>query len=301
MTRRSATATSRAASTRSSRWPPALQDRLVTPNSQFVIPPSINVAGTPFHDAETHGTEHLTLTGILAKSSNIGAIKVARAARRRSGSTTTCGRSASASRPGSACPGRRAGILPPLPTLVRDDVADAVVRAGRRGHRAADRQRLLDDREQRRAGHAEHRRGHGRLAGHHVHAGAAPPAQRRVISAQDRDRAARHDGVGRRATRAPRRRRGSPATGSPARPVRRPGRTATAATPARATPRRSSAWCRPTTRSWSAGSCSTGRCTATSVVRSRRPVFHKVMSFALQTDGRSPRPSPQPPKATLTW
>jgi cell division protein FtsI (penicillin-binding protein 3) len=55
----------------------ALEDGLVTPRSRFVIPPSLSVAGTQFHDAESHGTEHLTLTGILAKSSNIGAIKVA--------------------------------------------------------------------------------------------------------------------------------------------------------------------------------------------------------------------------------
>jgi cell division protein FtsI (penicillin-binding protein 3) len=55
-----------------------LEDGLVTPDSHFVIPNSIHVAGTEFHDAEPHGTEHLTLTGILAESSNIGAIKVAR-------------------------------------------------------------------------------------------------------------------------------------------------------------------------------------------------------------------------------
>src|SRR5262249_4363137 len=33
--------------------------------------------GFLFHDAEEHGTERLTLTGILAKSSNIGTIEVA--------------------------------------------------------------------------------------------------------------------------------------------------------------------------------------------------------------------------------
>jgi cell division protein FtsI (penicillin-binding protein 3) len=54
-----------------------LEDGLVTPDSRFVIPPSLSVAGTPFRDAEDHPTEHLTLTGILAESSNIGAIKVA--------------------------------------------------------------------------------------------------------------------------------------------------------------------------------------------------------------------------------
>jgi cell division protein FtsI (penicillin-binding protein 3) len=54
-----------------------LEDGLVKPNSHFVIPNSLEIAGTSFHDAESHGLEHLTLTGILAKSSNIGAIKVA--------------------------------------------------------------------------------------------------------------------------------------------------------------------------------------------------------------------------------
>jgi cell division protein FtsI (penicillin-binding protein 3) len=54
----------------------ALQEGLVTPTSRFVIPPSISVAGSTFRDAESHATEHLTLTGILAESSNIGAIKV---------------------------------------------------------------------------------------------------------------------------------------------------------------------------------------------------------------------------------
>jgi cell division protein FtsI (penicillin-binding protein 3) len=56
----------------------ALQEKLVTPTTPFVVPPSIEQGGSVFHDAEEHGTEHLTLTGILAQSSNIGAIEVAR-------------------------------------------------------------------------------------------------------------------------------------------------------------------------------------------------------------------------------
>ncbi len=56
----------------------ALQDKLDTPTSPFVIPPVLVDAGSAFHDAETHGTEHLTLTGILAYSSNIGAIEVSK-------------------------------------------------------------------------------------------------------------------------------------------------------------------------------------------------------------------------------
>src|SRR3954453_13980202 len=56
----------------------ALQEGVVTPSSPFRIPPLLHYAGFTFHDAELHGTEHLTLAGILAKSSNIGTIEVAR-------------------------------------------------------------------------------------------------------------------------------------------------------------------------------------------------------------------------------
>ena len=55
----------------------ALQDRLVTPNTPFTVPPMLHYAGFTFHDAEPHGIERLTLTGVLAKSSNIGTIEVA--------------------------------------------------------------------------------------------------------------------------------------------------------------------------------------------------------------------------------
>jgi cell division protein FtsI (penicillin-binding protein 3) len=56
----------------------ALEDHLVTPTTPFVVPPVIYQGGSAFHDAEPHGYEHLTLTGILAQSSNIGTIEVAR-------------------------------------------------------------------------------------------------------------------------------------------------------------------------------------------------------------------------------
>ncbi len=55
----------------------ALQRGLVTPDTPITVPPTLKVAGSTFHDAEKHGTEHLTVTGVLAKSSNIGAIKIA--------------------------------------------------------------------------------------------------------------------------------------------------------------------------------------------------------------------------------
>jgi cell division protein FtsI (penicillin-binding protein 3) len=54
----------------------ALQTGKATPATKLTIPNSIQRAGSTFHDAENHGTEKLTLAGVLAKSSNIGAIEV---------------------------------------------------------------------------------------------------------------------------------------------------------------------------------------------------------------------------------
>lgn len=44
-------------------------------NTKFTIGSSITRGGTAFHDHDEHGTLHLTLNGILAKSSNIGSIQ----------------------------------------------------------------------------------------------------------------------------------------------------------------------------------------------------------------------------------
>nr|WP_279671998.1 penicillin-binding protein 2 [Flexivirga meconopsidis] len=49
-----------------------LQEGKATPASPVVVPPTLTRAGTTFHDAEVHGTENLTLAGVLAQSSNIG-------------------------------------------------------------------------------------------------------------------------------------------------------------------------------------------------------------------------------------
>lgn len=54
-----------------------LAERVITPDTPITVPPTLAVAGHTFHDAEAHGTEHLTATGVLAKSSNIGTIEVA--------------------------------------------------------------------------------------------------------------------------------------------------------------------------------------------------------------------------------
>jgi len=52
----------------------ALQEGVVTPATPITVPPLLRRGDTTFHDAELHGTEHLTLAGVLAKSSNIGTI-----------------------------------------------------------------------------------------------------------------------------------------------------------------------------------------------------------------------------------
>lgn len=55
----------------------ALQTGAVVPSDMFDIPNSYGVAGTVFHDAESHPTEHWSVTDILANSSNIGTIQIA--------------------------------------------------------------------------------------------------------------------------------------------------------------------------------------------------------------------------------
>jgi cell division protein FtsI/penicillin-binding protein 2 len=54
----------------------ALQDGAVTPDSQFDIPPVLQVADRQIHDAEVHGYETLSVADILRVSSNIGADEI---------------------------------------------------------------------------------------------------------------------------------------------------------------------------------------------------------------------------------
>lgn len=55
----------------------ALQDGIITPNQVFTVPNDLLIDGSVFHDAESHPTEELTATDILAQSSNIGTIEIA--------------------------------------------------------------------------------------------------------------------------------------------------------------------------------------------------------------------------------
>jgi cell division protein FtsI (penicillin-binding protein 3) len=54
----------------------ALQDHVVTPSSQFDVPPVLQVADRHIHDAEDHGYETLSVAEILKVSSNIGADEI---------------------------------------------------------------------------------------------------------------------------------------------------------------------------------------------------------------------------------
>jgi cell division protein FtsI (penicillin-binding protein 3) len=54
----------------------ALEEGLITPQTEFTIPPSIEIGERVITDAEEHGTENLTVEQILARSSNIGAVEI---------------------------------------------------------------------------------------------------------------------------------------------------------------------------------------------------------------------------------
>jgi cell division protein FtsI (penicillin-binding protein 3) len=55
----------------------ALQDGIITPSQVFTVPNTLTIDGWVFHDAESHPTEQLSATQILAQSSNIGTIEIA--------------------------------------------------------------------------------------------------------------------------------------------------------------------------------------------------------------------------------
>ena len=54
----------------------ALQESLITPSTPFNIPDQIHVADRTIHDDTEHAEETLTTSQILARSSNVGAIKI---------------------------------------------------------------------------------------------------------------------------------------------------------------------------------------------------------------------------------
>jgi cell division protein FtsI (penicillin-binding protein 3) len=57
----------------------ALASGVTTPDQVVEVPAALPMGTYTFHDAEQHGTERLTASGILAQSSNVGTIEVAQA------------------------------------------------------------------------------------------------------------------------------------------------------------------------------------------------------------------------------
>jgi cell division protein FtsI/penicillin-binding protein 2 len=54
----------------------ALEEKLVTPTTEFTLPPTIQVADRTIKDAEERGTETMSVGRILAQSSNVGAVTI---------------------------------------------------------------------------------------------------------------------------------------------------------------------------------------------------------------------------------
>lgn len=54
----------------------AIEERKITPNSVLTIPYALKRSNKTFHDHEKHPTQRLTATGVLAVSSNTGAIQI---------------------------------------------------------------------------------------------------------------------------------------------------------------------------------------------------------------------------------
>jgi cell division protein FtsI (penicillin-binding protein 3) len=54
----------------------ALEEKLVTPTSEFTLPPTIQVADRVIEESHPRGTENMTVAQILAHSSNVGSVEI---------------------------------------------------------------------------------------------------------------------------------------------------------------------------------------------------------------------------------
>jgi cell division protein FtsI (penicillin-binding protein 3) len=89
----------------------ALSTGLVSPSTQFTLPPSIRVADRVIHEAHRSGTERMTVAEILSRSSNVGTITLAELLGR-SRLETWIERFGFGHRTGIDFPGETPGILP---------------------------------------------------------------------------------------------------------------------------------------------------------------------------------------------
>src|SRR2546423_799073 len=90
----------------------ALADHLVTPHTSFLLPYSIHVADRVVHDAEVRPTERMTVAQILQRSSNVGAVTIARTKLGESRLKDWIHRFGFGQQTGIDFPGESAGLLP---------------------------------------------------------------------------------------------------------------------------------------------------------------------------------------------
>jgi cell division protein FtsI/penicillin-binding protein 2 len=90
----------------------ALSEHLVTPQTKFTLPYSIQVADRRIHDAELRGTETMTVAQILARSSNVGTVTIARTYLHESGIKKWMAQFGFGRKTGIDLPGESPGILP---------------------------------------------------------------------------------------------------------------------------------------------------------------------------------------------
>src|SRR5205085_5389765 len=90
----------------------ALSEHDVTPQTKFTLPYSIQVADRRIHDAELRGTETMTVAQILARSSNVGTVTIARKYLHESGMQKWMTQFGFGRQTGIDLPGESAGLLP---------------------------------------------------------------------------------------------------------------------------------------------------------------------------------------------
>jgi cell division protein FtsI/penicillin-binding protein 2 len=90
----------------------ALADHLVTPHTAFTLPYSIHVADRVVHDAEPRPTERMTVAQILQRSSNVGAVTIARTKLGETRLKDWIDRFGFGKQTGIDFPGESAGLLP---------------------------------------------------------------------------------------------------------------------------------------------------------------------------------------------
>jgi len=89
----------------------AIEEKKVTPETVFTIPYALKRSDKVFHDHEKHATQHLTTSGVLAVSSNTGAIQIGELLSNQT-LYNYLAKFGVGSKTGSGLPGESKGILP---------------------------------------------------------------------------------------------------------------------------------------------------------------------------------------------